>query len=208
MENIILVGFGGHAKSVADTIEQSGVFHIVGYTDMRPTNHNSNYKWLGSDEVLEKYYVLGIRYAFVSIGYMGNCDLRDKLYSVVKAIGYQLPVIIDKSAVIARDAEIGEGTYIGKGAIINAVSNIGKMCIINSGVLVEHESIIEDYCHVAVRATLCGNVHIGNHVFIGANATIIQGINVGEKSIVGAGSVVLSDVPNQKTIYGAYKTDR
>ena len=27
MEDIILVGFGGHAKSVADTIEQSGQFH-------------------------------------------------------------------------------------------------------------------------------------------------------------------------------------
>ncbi len=30
MEDIILVGFGGHAKSVADTIEQSGQFHIAG----------------------------------------------------------------------------------------------------------------------------------------------------------------------------------
>ena len=33
MEDIILVGFGGHAKSVADTIEQSGQFHIAAHTD-------------------------------------------------------------------------------------------------------------------------------------------------------------------------------
>lgn len=205
MEDIILIGFGGHAKSVADTIEQSGKFNIAGYTDSSPVCKDYSYKWLGKDDKLEKYYKSGIQYAFISIGYMGNCNIRDKLYYRIKEIGYILPVVIDKSAVIAKNVEIGEGTYVGKNAVINADSCIGKMCIVNSGSLVEHENSIEDYSHIAVKATLCGNVHIGNHVFIGAGATVIQGINIGEGCIVGAGSLVLGNIPGQKKVYGVYK---
>ncbi|WP_156032724.1 hypothetical protein [Selenomonas sp. FC4001] len=35
MEDIVLVGFGGHAKSVADCIEREGKYHIAGYTDVK-----------------------------------------------------------------------------------------------------------------------------------------------------------------------------
>jgi len=34
MENIILAGYGGHARSVADCIERQGKFNIIGYTDL------------------------------------------------------------------------------------------------------------------------------------------------------------------------------
>ena len=186
MEDIILVGFGGHAKSVADTIEQSGQFHIAGYTDIEPVNYNK-YKWLGTDAELERYYKKGVRHVFISVGYMGNCYLRDKLYSIVKKIGYHLPIITDKSAIIANNVNINEGTYVGKGAIINADSYIEKMCIINSGALVEHESFIESYSHIA------------------AGTTVLQGLKIGEKCIVGAGSLVLKNIPKQKIIYGIYK---
>ena len=36
MEDIILVGFGGHAKSVINSIEKAGQYIIIGYTDMEP----------------------------------------------------------------------------------------------------------------------------------------------------------------------------
>lgn len=33
MEDIILVGYGGHAKSVADCIERKNEYRIIGYTE-------------------------------------------------------------------------------------------------------------------------------------------------------------------------------
>ncbi len=189
MENIILTGFGGHARSVADTIERAGQFSISGYTDSMPLDR-SVYRWLGTDDVFERYYQFGILYAAVSIGYMGHGCIRDDLYEKLKKIGYELPVIIDPSAVIACDVQIGEGTFIGKGAIINSGARIGKMCIINSGALIEHDNQIGDYTHIAVRAVLCGDVQIGSHSFIGANATVVQGVQIESRSFVKAGSVI------------------
>lgn len=189
MESIILAGFGGHARSVADTIEREGKFSIAGYTDNEKTS-NSSYRWLGTDEVFEQYYQSGILYAAISIGYMGHGSIRDELYKELKNIGFQLPVVVDPSAVIARDVQIGEGTFIGKGAVINSGAKIGKMCIINSGALIEHDNQIGDYTHIAVRAVLCGDVQIGSHSFIGANATVVQGVQIENRSFVKAGSVI------------------
>lgn len=205
MDDIILVGFGGHAKSVIDSIEKSNRYCIIGYTDIAAKEAYRGYKYLGSDDVLQEYYDKGVRFAFITVGYMGRDRLRDSLYKKLKEIGFQLPVIVDPTAVLAEDAAIGEGTFIGKNCIINSAVNIGKMCIINTGAVIEHENQIDDFTHVAVCAVLCGKVLIAAHCFIGANTTLIQNIKVGEGSVIGAGSIILRDILPGEIVYGIVK---
>ena len=194
MKDIILVGFGGHAKSVIDSIEKAEQYKIVGYTDIESNKEYRGYQYLGSDDVLQQYFDKGIKYAFISVGYMGKGDLRSILYKKVKEIGYIIPVIADVSAQIAADVQIGEGCFIGKGAIINSDAVIGKMCIINSGAIVEHDCRVGEFSHVSVGTVLCGNVKVGQSVFVGANATVIQGRAIGNNCTVGAGLVVRRDL--------------
>ena len=189
MMDIVLVGFGGHAKSVADSIERTGKYNIVGYTDVKEDMACDRYKYLGTDDVLAGVYGRNVKCAAVCVGYMGKGDVRDILYDKLKDIGYELPVIIDPSAIVSETAVIGEGTFVGKGAIINAEAKIGKMCIINSKALVEHEDVIGDYSHVAVGADLCGQVELGDHVFVGAGAVVVQGVTVDIGMRIKAGEV-------------------
>lgn len=202
MENIVLVGFGGHARSVADSIENGGKFHIVGYTDLQESFPNNGYKYLGTDDKLQEIYDSGTHNAVITLGQIGKADSRRRLYTLLKQIGYELPAIIDPSAILASNVSIGEGTFIGKNVIINSNSLIGKMCIINTGVLCEHDNTIGDFCHIAVRTVCCGTVKIGNNCFIGANSTIIQEINIGEDVIIGAASTILHNVNNSEKKYG------
>ena len=74
MDDIILVGYGGHGKSVADCIERTKKYRIVGYTDLE--QHESMYKYLGTDNVLNEMFKNGIKNAAVGIGYMGKGNLR------------------------------------------------------------------------------------------------------------------------------------
>ncbi|MCI9077636.1 MAG: acetyltransferase [Lachnospiraceae bacterium] len=201
-DKIVLVGFGGHAESVIDSIEASGKYEIVGYTDTNNKINCRGYTYLGNDENLESIYLEGIHNAFITIGYMGKNDLRDKLYYMLKKTGFNMPVITDPSAIISSSAEIGEGTFIGKGCVLNTGSKIGRMCIINSCALIEHGSVVNDFTHIAVRSALCGNVTIGSHCFIGAASIVIQGITVGENVITGAGAVVTSSLPDGCTAVG------
>lgn len=188
MEDIILVGFGGHGKSVADCIEREKRFRIAGYTDNR--EKTCAYRYLGTDQELLKYYEKGIKNAAVCVGYLGRGCIREKIFEKLKGIGYALPVVKDPSAVVSSSASIEEGTFIGKGVIVNAEASIGRMAIINSMALVEHDCVLGDFCHIAVAAVLCGQVSVGRAAFVGANATVIQGMKIEPHQIVPAGAVV------------------
>lgn len=188
MEDIILIGYGGHARSIADCIERNHKFQIAGYTEQ--IVQDSRYKYLGTDDKLEKLYKEGIQNAAICIGYLGKGNLREEIYQKLKKIGYHLPVISDPSAIISDTAVLEEGTFVGKGAIINSEAKIGKGCIINTMSLVEHDCIVGDFVHLAVGAILCGGVFIGKSAFVGANATVLQGISVPENTTIPAGIVV------------------
>jgi len=204
MEDIILLGIGGHAHSVVDSIEQAGQYHIIGFLDIREKQKSfyRDYRVLGTDDDLENYYREGIRNAFITIGYMGNPTIRSRLYRRLKAIGYDIPNIIDITASIALDAVLEEGIFIGKRAIINANAAISKMCIINTGAIIEHDCYVGEHSHVAVGSVVCGNTSIGKQTFIGANVTIIQGINIGNNVIIGAGTVITKEVQDNIIKYG------
>lgn len=194
MEDIIVLGQGGHARSLVDIIEQENKYRIVGYVVNDEMILDDKYPVIGCDDDLEDIFRDGIRNAAIGIGYMGKSNLREKLWNQLKKIGFQFPIICDPSAIVANNVQIGEGCFIGKGAVINANASIGQMCIINTGAIVEHDCCVDDFSHISVSTVLCGNVKIGRSSFVGANATIIQGRVIGDNCIVGAGAVVRENV--------------
>lgn len=203
-EQIILVGGGGHAKSVIDAIKGQNQYDIVGILDVSDKlgEELEGIKVIGVDEDLHHYYQRGVKNAFITLGSVGNPTLRIKLYNRVKSVGYRLPNIIDKSAIIAQSVQLGEGCFIGKAAIINSGSIIGNNTIINTGSLVEHDCAIGSFVHLAPRSTICGSVKIADNTHVGVNTTVIQGITIGKGSLIGAGSIVLKDIGDAIKAYG------
>ncbi len=204
MDKIVLLGCGGHAKSVADAILRGSGYEIAGFVK-HAGEEDFAYRGIGVigvDDDLQALYDDGIHHACICIGYLGHGNTRNRLYERLKNIGFILPVIADPSAVQAGDVKIGEGTFIGKGVIINANVQIGKMAIINTAAVVEHDCVIGDYTHIAAAGVVCGNVSIGSNAFLGANATILQGLKIGDNVLVGAGAVVVRDVRETCTVVG------
>lgn len=204
MKKIVLVGAGGHALSVIDSIQSKGDFEIVGITE---SGHKARERILGceilgGDSVLKSVFESGVRYAFITVGSIGDTALRQKLFLMLKSHGFILPPVIDSSAKIGSNVWLGEGIYIGKNVIINPKAAIKNMAIINSGAIIEHGCLINEFSHVAPGAVLCGDVNIGCHTHVGANATVIQGVNIGDNCMIGAGSNVVRDVPNGVIAYG------
>lgn len=204
MEDIILLGLGGHAHSVVDSIEQAGNYNIIGFLDTEAMQGKKfrDYTVLGTDDSLQNYYDNGVRNAFVSIGFLGYGSIRNRIYKQLKEIGYIVPDIVDKTAIVSQNAVLEDGIFVGKGAVINANARIGKMCIVNTGAIVEHDCAIGAFSHVAVGSVLCGGVSVGERTLIGANATIIQEKKVGNNCIVGAGTMIVRNVQDNMILYG------
>lgn len=204
MENIILIGAGGHCKSVIDSILSMKKYNIYGILD-NEDNIGKNvcgYMVNYTDNDLSLLYEKGIRKAFITVGSIGNCLIRKKLYSQVKMEGFEVPTIIDASAVVSKFATIGEGVFIGKGSIVNTDASISNMVIVNTGALVEHDCHIDQFAFLSVGVHLSGGVYVGEETHIGTGVNIIQGIKIGRNSIIGAGSVVTRDIDSYKKAYG------
>lgn len=204
MKDSILIGGGGHCRSILDSIKDNEEFNIVGILDSyKPIGEIVNgVEIIGRIEDAENLYKKGIRNVFIAIGSLGETNLRESLYDKLKKIGFEFPIFIDKSTVISSNTTIGEGTFIGKGVIINTDTEIGKNCIINSGTVIEHDCKIGDFVHLAPNSTLSGGVIVGDRSHIGTNTTIIQYRNIGKDTLIGAGSVVVKNIGDNKKAYG------
>jgi len=204
VKKIVLVGAGGHALSVIDSIKSNGEYEIVGITELGYVVGKKvlGYEIIGNDNILKSVFDSGVQYAFVTVGSIGNTSLRQKLFYVLKDKGFILPAIIDTSSSIGSDVWLGEGVYIGKNTVVNAKVTIGDMAIINTGAIIEHGCCIDEFTHIGPGAVICGDVKIGACTHVGANATVIQGVNIGDNSIIGAGSIVVRDVPSKVIAYG------
>lgn len=201
MDKIILIGAGGHARACIDVIEQEGQFRIAGLVekDESTTENNIGYPVIGVDDDLEtlrqKY-----TYALVTVGQIKSPETRIKIYKMLKALEYQLPVVISPSAYVSKHAEICESTIIMHGAIVNASARIGTNCIINNKALIEHDAKIGDHCHIATGAIVNGEVEVGEGTFIGSGVVTKQTISIGKRCIIGAGCVIKKDVPDNQVV--------
>lgn len=200
MKKIVLIGSGGHCKSIIDSIEGVKEFDIAAIVEKKEDCLGINK--IEKNEKLCLLYKSGIRNAFIAVGSIGNPSARMKLYELLKNVGYKFPIIIDKTAIVSTNSKIEEGVFIGKGAIVNANVTIKKQCIINSGSIVEHDCVINEFVHLAPGVTLSGRVSIGAGTHVGTNSTIIQNIVVGKNVLIGAGSVIIRDVRDGVKIYG------
>ena len=202
-KKLLLIGGGGHCKSVIPIIEETLEYEIVGISDKQ---ENLNKKILKhsiiiTDKELEKYDKKA-NYAFITLGSIKNAKKRENLYSKLKQIGYHFPIIQSKHSIISKYSNIEEGTVIMPGVVINPGVTIGKNCIINTGSIIEHDCKIDDHTHIAPGVTISGGVRIGKCSHIGTGTTIIQNIEITENCIIGAASLVLKDISDPGIYYG------
>ncbi len=204
---LVLIGGGGHCKSVIDSIYSLRMDSDICVTDENIPNGTSimGAVVVGDDRKLKSLYDDGYRGAIITIGGIKNLSIRRQAYNRAEKIGFSFPNIIDRSANVSDSCCLGKGVFIGKNAIVNAEAKIDDFCILNTNSLVEHECVIGAFSHIAVGAVVCGGCSIGENVFVGANATVIQGINIGNNCIIGANSLILKDVKDNTTVYGIWK---
>ena len=193
MKNLILVGGGGHCKSVIDVAESAG-YTILGILD-RPEEAGKNvlgYEVIGTDAEMAKF--ADQAEFVVTVGQIKSPNLRIKLHRMLADAGCRLATIIASTAHVSKYASVGEGTVILHQAVVNADAKIGKGCIINTFANIEHDVIVGDYCHISTGAMINGGTRVGDGTFVGSQSVINQCVTVCERTVVASGSVVNKDI--------------
>ncbi len=198
-KNLILIGGGGHCKSVIDVAESAG-YSIIGILDTKENVGKQilDYFILGTDDDISKFIDKAL--FVVTVGQIKNAELRIKLHDKVYNAGGRFATIIASTAHVSKYASIDEGTVIMHNVVVNADAKIGRGCIINTFSNIEHDAVIGNYCHISTGAMVNGNCEVGDGAFLGSNSVMVNGVSIANGCIIAAGAMVRKDI----TVKGVY----
>lgn len=190
---LILVGGGGHCKSVIEAAESAG-YTIKGILDLKiPVGENVlGYEVIGKDDQISSF-VNGAEF-IITVGFIKDPTIRIKLYNKIIEAGGRLATVIASTAYVSKYAEIGEGTVVLHQAFVNAGAKVGKNVILNTATNIEHDAVIGNHCHISTGTMVNGEAQIGNATFIGSQSVVNQCVKVCESVVVASGSVVHKDI--------------
>lgn len=203
MKKLILIGGGGHCKSVIDVIEAENKFQIAGILDTEENVGETvlGYKIIGTDAIIEELNKKG-NYFLITVGQIKSPELRIKLFKYLKSIDANIATVYSPSSHVSKNSSVGEGTVVMHHSLINADVIVGENCIINTKALLEHDVQIGNHCHISTASVINGGCSVGERTFIGSNSVLVQGAQIGERCLIGAGSVIIKDVESGKQIAG------
>ncbi len=193
--NVYVLGCGGHAKVVIQTLRALEYGIAAVFDDDRD-------KWgqclLGitvSGPISRMEEFPGVT-AIIAVG--DNCVRA----SVASRYSLNWLTLVHPRAYVDPSVHLGVGTVVFAGAIVQVATRIGAHVIVNTSASVDHDCVVGDYAHIAPGAHLAGGVQVGERGFMGIGSVILPERQVGARSIVGAGAVVIQDLPADVTAVG------
>jgi UDP-N-acetylbacillosamine N-acetyltransferase len=195
-EQLIILGFGGHARSIADVALATGVKKLIFIDE----NAKEGEHFLDFPVVRSLDPAIASMYPYMPAS--GDNRQRQQQVETIVQSGYQLASVIAPTATIGAGATVDSGCFIGHHAHIGPLVRIGQGCIINTSAVVEHDCLIGNYVHISVHSTIAGRSQVGNRCFIGTGATVIDKVTIGAEITVGAGGVVIDSLIEVGTYVG------
>ncbi len=192
MKDLLIIGCGGHARSVIDIIDENAEWKIKGLIGLREEVGKSvmDYPIIGDDSYLSELRN-NFDNVFLAVGKIGSDNKREKILKKLKLLDFNFPSIFSKYSIIRRYSEIGKGTFVGHNVVVNVNTRIGENCILNTRSIVEHDSIIGENCHISTGVIINGGVKIGNNSFIGSNSVIRENLKIPANTIISAGKRIM-----------------
>ncbi len=198
---VILLGAGGHARVLLETLNLRGV-PVIGVTC--PEFATLGETWFGCPVLGDDSSALLRGPALFVNGIGSTCSVarRRTAFLQFRQSGHRYAQVIHPTSWVSSSASLGEGVQIMAGAIVQAGARIGDNVIVNTRVVVEHDCDIGSHVHLASGSLLCGGVQIGSGTHVGAGATVIQNVTLGENCLVAAGAVVVRNAVDGARLIG------
>lgn len=197
---VAIIGAGGQAKVVIDSIRAGGQMTVRGVLDDNPARNGTTVMGVPILGPIDEATIarFDLTHAVIAIGDNRlRCELARRFRATLI-----WECIVHPRAVISEDVELGEGTVVFAGAVIQPSSVVGRHAIVNTAASVDHDCIVGDFAHLAPGSHLAGGVRIGDGTLIGMGANVLPSLHVGDWATISAGGVVTRDIPAGVTAIG------
>lgn len=167
MDEIIIIGAGGHARVVIDAALTNKNIKIVGFLDDGDIENILGIQKLGNVSEIENFKNFKFHIAF------GNNEIREKLS---EKIGEEkLVTIVHPKAYLSQDIILGNGCYIGANVVINSKTILEDLVIVNTGSIIEHDCILRKSSHISYGVLVGSSVEISEKIYVDMGRIIKRG---------------------------------
>ena len=183
---LLIVGAGGHGRSVAEAVLMEGKFNLIGFADDGVFARGEPVWGLpvfGAATAIENYGDLAT-HAVVAIG---NNILRQKLFVRLQAAGFVLASVIHPNAMVSPRAQLANGVAVMAGAIVGTEAKLGQGAIVNCGAVVDHHAQVNDFGHLGVNACMAGGSVLGALAWMQAGSAIGYGVHISPGAVLKPG---------------------
>lgn len=194
MDEVRIIGCGGHARSVADVLLDSASVTRVIFVDK---NAKSGEQIFG----MPVRVCIEPEFSGFVVMALGNNQLRHA--SFLELSKNRFLSVISRRAYLGRECEVGKAVFIAHGAHVGPLATIGHNTIINTSAVIDHESSVGISSHVGPHATVAGRSRVGDRVFLGVGSTVIDGISICSDVVIGANSTVVESIAVPGTYVGS-----
>ena len=192
MRNLVIFGDMSFAERLYAYISQESIDKVVAFTQERDfitRKEIQSNPVLPFEELRER--LSGTDFSILlGIGYTNMNDLREKIYNMCEASGYQVASYISSKAICYSDA-ISLGTIILPNVMIGPGCKIGKGNFFAASCAISHDSEIGDFNFFSTNVVMGGHVNIDNNCFIGLHSTIKNDVHIDCYTLVGSSANLL-----------------
>lgn len=188
MKRLLIVGGGGHGRSVAEAVATAGQFVVVGFLDdaYPGLDHVWDFPVLGKVADLARFRDVA-DHAFVAIGINSH---RQRVTAQVREAGFVLATIIHPRAIVSPTASIGAGSAVMAGAIVGTEAVLGEGSVVNCAAVVDHHCRVGDFGHLGVSAAMAGGSVLGAGAWIQAGSALGYGVEIEHGRVLAPGEAV------------------
>ena len=195
-EEIVVVGAGGHGKSVVSVLLAAGR-RVLGVLDDAADLHGTLVQGVPVLGPISELARFAERPAVLGLG--SNVQRRAV---VARFPGVRWDRAIYPGAYVNPSARIGAGTVVFPGAVIGADARIGEHAIVSGNCTVGHDTVIGDYAQVAPGVQVAGGAWVEEGVLLGIGSIVCPGVRIGAQAVLGAGAVAVRDLPGGCLAFG------
>lgn len=184
-KRVIVIGAGGHGRSVAEAILLLGRDELVGFVDDGADANAKvwTYPILGRTDSLHAIRAL----ADAVVVAIGNNAVRERLHAQVRGAGFELLTVIHPTAFVSPTAILGAGCAVMAGAVVGTEAELGEGAIVNCGATVDHHCRVEAFGHLGVNACMAGGSVLGHRAWMQAGSALGYGVQVEAGAVLAPG---------------------
>lgn len=164
MTTWVILGAGGHGRSVADAIQACG-HELLGFLDDKvpPSELVAGAPVLGPLALAWEWPQLPRLNTAPDclVVALGNPSLRHTWQQVLERQSAAVGVVVHPRTWVSPSAQLSPGCVVLAGAVVNANAVLHRGVLVNSGAVVDHDAICGAYSQLGINASMAGGSRLG-----------------------------------------------